>query len=234
MGSSALLPQRIKTTPRRRSRRFLRWGAVLVLLIVFVYFFQPIQLFLDYALVYETPMKHVDAVFISQLGETKTAAELFHNGSAKRILITRGPRPEYINADPPISAHVFIREELLQQQAPAHAIANLPYQATTAVDFHRLVREWVFANNVKSIVQFPPKYYSAYAHWKHERTLGLEGIELIIRPVETDGIWRKQILALQNFFVRAAWWRLVDLPKIQEEFGYDQMSLNDKAVQNDG
>lgn len=220
MKSKASLPQLQTTTPRQRPRRLLRWGAIIVLVLIAVWILKPIDLFLNYALVYETPMKNVDAVMISQLGEAKTAAELFHNGSAKRIFILRGPRPEYRNVNPPISAHTVIRDELLKQLAPAHAIAHLPYEATNEIDSHRLLREWVFANNVKSIAVFPPKYYSFFYQMTHKQTLELEGIELVVRPVEQDGIWRKQIMGLENLLVRMAWWQLIELPQLQSEFGY--------------
>ncbi|MDP8244940.1 MAG: hypothetical protein P9L94_12710 [Candidatus Hinthialibacter antarcticus] len=220
MKASASHPQLNTATPRRKSRRLLRWGVGGCLVLFAIWMFQPIDVLLNYVLVYETPMKNVDAIFITQLGETKTAADLFHNGSVKRILILHGPSPEYREADPPISPHTFIRDELLKQLTPAHAIAHLPYQATNAVDSHRLIREWVFANNVKSIVVFPPKYHSFYNKMTHEQTLGFEGIELVVRPVDENGIWRKQILSIENLFIRMAWWRLVDLPKLRAEFGY--------------
>ncbi|MBZ0257424.1 hypothetical protein K8I31_15260 [bacterium] len=224
MASREVLPQLIPQTPRRKSRRLFIWAVVFLAAVFSIWILHPVETFINYILVYETPVEPVDALFITQLGETKTAAEWFHNGNAKRILILRGPKPEYRNTDPLISAHTFIRDELLKELVPSHAIANLPYEATNSVDGHRLVREWVFANHVKSIAEFPPKYISYFEKLKHEKTLGLEGVKLIMKPVDPNGIWRKQILAIENMLMRMAWWEFVELPKLQTEFGYDKVA----------
>lgn len=230
MGSREVLPQLVSQTPRRKSRRLFIWAVVCSAAVLSIWLLHPVETFINYALVYETPVEPVDALFISQLGETKTAAEWFHNGNAKRILIRRGPKPKYRNTNPLISAHTFIRDELLKELVPAHAIAHLPYEATDAVDGHRLVREWVIANHIKSIAVFPPKYYSYFIKVKHEQTLGLEGVNLIVRPVDSNGIWRKQVLGIENMLMRMAWWKVVELPKLQSEFGYDKLAKTQVAA----
>lgn len=228
MSAREALPQLKRNDRPGRARRLI-WPTLggAVFLLAALWFLDPLGALLRYALYFESPMQPVDVVFIGSLGEVETAAKLYHDGMTQVIFINQAPEWKYKDADPPISKHAFIEDELRQRMVPSHAIAHFPYEATDMIESHRRMREWFFENDVKSFMFFPTGYSSAFAKWRHDDTLGRDGIKAVIRPHDGETLWRKQIMALQNLFIQMIWWQWVDLPRLQAEFGYGASSTGE-------
>ncbi|MBI1388765.1 MAG: hypothetical protein GC154_09995 [bacterium] len=169
---------------------------------------------------YESPPRHVDAVFIDSLGEVDSAARAVSDGVADRVLIQQGPRPEYRDARPPISPHVFIEEELIAAGVPAGKIGHMRYMPYDIVEGHRLLREWLLSNQIHSYMVYAAPYNSRFKKITFDDTFAHLGVDIVVRPVEGRVIWRKQMLGMENLVLHYLWWKFVDLPKLRDEFGY--------------
>jgi hypothetical protein len=165
----------------------------------------------------QTPQQDVDVILVGGLGgNLDTAAELYKQGKTHSILITNAPPEQFQGVDAPLSLHYFIQKQLLDRGIPKEAIDSLPKPAHTMLERQRMIQKWIRDRGFRSYLTFSGRYTSRLAKMMHEDTFPEGGVALVIYPSEGKGVWRKEIMNVQNTLIRMAYWFFIYRSQIKE------------------
>ncbi len=195
-----------------------RWKQLLLLLIVVIIAlaFLP-GLLLEWFLVYKTEVKPAEVVFIGVgLGSSlDTIVELQQTGIVERIVVVYDEKRLIERNGNPVSLHELTVRQLVEKGVPPDAVQSVQWNVDSKVDGQLRLRSWILENGVKSYLKFVSRYHSAYAQMIHEDTFPEGDVELVMITSESNRVWRKQILNLQNTILRMLYWYVVSAGQLE-------------------
>lgn len=204
------LPGMEKTEPplpsRTRIRTLLLAGIVCTLVPGALYGFS--DTIVNWLLVHNDPMRPVDVLLVGHPDAIETSKRLLDEGMVQTILVSGPPPPGYTDEGSPVSFQYFTMRALLEAGIDEHAVAGLPRAGTTLLDTHQVLRDWMLENNADSLLVHASRLNSGFTKSLLSDTLDPAGISVVVQargPLK--GIWRKNILGLQNMMIEWAYWK---------------------------
>lgn len=218
--------QDVRPTPFQRWKRRMIY---FILFGIFLYVFMcwgPLEWILYSALYYETPMQKADVVLVGGAGYSlDTAVELYQQGTVRAIVIIEGIPKQYQGVKELVSINHLICADLKKTGIPDEDVFSFPQKAHNLLDVQRMLREIMLKQHFESYICYPPDYASRFTKIMHDDTFIDTSVKAIIRPTSGPRIWRKQMLAIQNTFIRLGFWVIVYAPQLRAEIEEDNQIL---------
>jgi uncharacterized SAM-binding protein YcdF (DUF218 family) len=137
------------------------------------------------ALVVNADLKRADVIVVlggssTFVERTRTAAQLFREGRAPRIILTNDGQQGAWSSAEQRNPYSFERaaEELRRAGVPAEKIEVLPQLVSSTYEEASLLRGWTSAQNVRSVLVVTSAYHSRRALWTLRRAFQNSGVEI--------------------------------------------------------
>lgn len=209
----------IEDNTQNRIIRVLRRSSIgLILLLILglaVYFTIPIML--DWLMVHKTPVHPVDVVFTSVgLGSSlNSVVELHKTGMVKKIVVTYDKEQIIGYEGKPIALHKLSMQQIIQKGVPAKDVLSVKWDTQDRVERRLLFRNWILEHNIKSYLAYSSNRHSKFVKFIHDTTFPERNVELVLITYESNRVWRKQILNLQNSLIRMFYWYWIVAPELE-------------------
>lgn len=189
-----------KLSKTNRRGRLRRWACYAVVLLAAWSLFAWVA---ARALIVRADVGRADALVIlsggsSYVERARRASELFHQGSAPRIILTNDGIQGHWSVEQernPTYAELEA-DELRRAAVPPERIEVLTREVSSTYDEALLVRDYAQAHGLRSILIVTSAYHSRRALWVFRRVCGESGISVGIDPAPTG----------ENAPAPATWW----------------------------
>ena len=191
-------------------------GAALVLFLIVGFIFNPINWFLDWLLIYETPMQKVDVLLVAGMGgDLDAAIKLYKEGMGNVFLIEKGLPDDIREEEIPIALNTLIKEYCIKSGIPEESIDSLPTKPRSMLERQTMIRDWFDKHDHASYLQFSDLYSTRHKKRMHDDTFPSGDITLVLYPSDGKKVKRKQWLHIHNTIIRMMYWTMVYRPQIR-------------------
>lgn len=170
------------------------------------------------ALIVRAELEHADALVVlsgssAYIERTQSAARLFTEGRAPRVILTKDPMPggwsEAEQRNPSFVERATA--ELRRAGVTADRIEVLPDKVSNTYDEAVAIRDYASAHGLRSILVVTSSYHSRRALWTLRRTFHGSGIEVGLYAVAPG----QQMPAPSVWWWRPLGWRVVALEYVK-------------------
>lgn len=162
----------------------------------------------------ETPTR-ADAIVVLGGGLQNrpfTAAKLYHQGLAPRIVIFRVKPNPATELDLTPTEQELTRQLLIAQGVPADAIIEIGQDVASTRDEARAVRSWVAQTQPRSLLITTDPFHTRRVHWLFHHTLHGTSITVTVAPrpeYSADNWWTTEpgLIDFQNEIIKSFYYR---------------------------
>lgn len=216
------LPQSGATSAERAPSRWRRRSIVIAVMVlaagVLWAYRAPILLSAAQAWVVSDPLQAADAVVVLGGGANTrpfAAAEIYHAGLAKVVLLPVLKATRLEVAEVVKSHYVINREVLLKQGVPASAIIAIGTGVSNTRQEAAVVSEWAASAGAKKIIVVTERFPSRRVRWAFNRMLAPSGVTVIVNTVpeldfDVQHWWEDErgVITFQNEVLKYLYYRL--------------------------
>jgi uncharacterized SAM-binding protein YcdF (DUF218 family) len=141
------------------------------------------------ALILSAELERADAVVVlggsgSYIERAQSAAQLFREGRAPRIILTNDGQRSGWSSSEQRNPFFFerAREELERAGVPAERIQVLPPVVSSTYEEALVLREYTTMHGLRSILVVTSPYHSRRALWMLQRVFAKSGVEVGLKP----------------------------------------------------